>query len=102
MASEIETLYKMDHPNIVTFTDVFEDQFEDQRHWCLCLVMEHIKDSELFDSILEREHFYEVKWKLAREYTKAQRPSSVASNIVTIKTSFMGISSQARKFGSSR
>ena len=51
----------MDHPNIVNLIDIFEDE----RHWCL--VMELMRGGELFDTILEREHFSEFE---AREATK--------------------------------
>lgn len=53
---------KIDHPNIVKLVDIYEDE----RFWCL--VMELMKGGELFDQILEREHFSEVE---ARQYTKA-------------------------------
>jgi calcium/calmodulin-dependent protein kinase I len=52
----------MDHPNIVNLIDVFEDE----RHWCL--VMELMQGGELFDQILEKEHFSE---KEAREATRS-------------------------------
>ena len=52
----------MDHPNIVKFIDVFEDE----RHWCL--VMELMQGGELFDEILAKEHFSEYD---AREATKS-------------------------------
>ena len=62
MENEIEILKQVDHPNIVKLIDVFEDE----RHWCL--VMELMQGGELFDEILEKEHFSEYE---AREATKA-------------------------------
>ena len=52
----------VDHPNVVKLIDVFEDE----RHWCL--VMELMEGGELFDQILEKEHFSENE---AREALKA-------------------------------
>jgi calcium/calmodulin-dependent protein kinase I len=62
LQTEIEILKSLDHPNIVNLIDVFEDE----RHWCL--VMELMQGGELFDQILEKEHFTELE---AREATKA-------------------------------
>ena len=62
MQTEIEILKSVDHPNIVKLIDVFEDE----RHWCL--VMELMQGGELFDEILEKDHFSESE---AREATKA-------------------------------
>ena len=62
METEIEILKSLDHPNIVKLVDVFEDE----RHWCL--VMELMQGGELFDQILENDHFSEIE---AREATKA-------------------------------
>ena len=53
MQTEIDILKQIDHPNVVKLIDVFEDE----RHWCL--VMELIEGGELFDQILEKEHFME-------------------------------------------
>jgi calcium/calmodulin-dependent protein kinase I len=53
MQTEIDILKQIDHPNVVKLIDVFEDE----RHWCL--VMELMEGGELFDQILEKEHFME-------------------------------------------
>jgi len=52
----------MDHPNVVKLVDVFEDE----RHWCL--VMELMEGGELFDQILEKDHFLESE---ARDLIKS-------------------------------
>ena len=62
MKTEIEILKQVDHPNIVKLIDVFEDE----KHWCL--VMELMQGGELFDEILDKEHFSEIE---AREATKS-------------------------------
>ena len=62
LQTEIDILKQMDHPNVVKLVDVFEDE----RHWCL--VMELMKGGELFDMILEKDHFSEAE---AREATRA-------------------------------
>jgi len=62
LMTEIEILKSLDHPNIVNLVDVFEDE----RHFCL--VMELMQGGELFDQILEKEHFSEYE---AREATKS-------------------------------
>ena len=62
MENEIEIFKQVDHPNIVKLIDVFEDE----GHWCL--VMEYMEGGELFDQILQKEHFSEAE---AREATKS-------------------------------
>ena len=53
--NEIEILKQIDHPNIVKLIDVFEDE----RHFCL--IMELMEGGELFDLIVEKDHFSEAE-----------------------------------------
>jgi calcium/calmodulin-dependent protein kinase I len=62
MKLEIDILKQLDHPNIVKLYDVYEDER------FICLVMELMQGGELFDEIIERDHFSENE---AREAIKA-------------------------------
>ena len=53
LAAEIETLKSVSHPNIVRL----EDHFEDDTH--VYLVMELVSGGELFERIVERDHYTE-------------------------------------------
>ena len=53
--NEIDILKQIDHPNIVKLIDVFEDE----RHFCL--VMELMTGGELFDLIVQKDHFSEAE-----------------------------------------
>lgn len=62
MQTEIDILKSVDHPNVVKLVDVFEDE----RFWCL--VMELMQGGELFDMIVEKDHFSEAE---ARDATRS-------------------------------
>lgn len=62
LEQEIEILKQVEHPNIVRLIDVFETS----KYYCL--VMELMEGGELFDKIVEKDHFSEFE---AREATKS-------------------------------
>ena len=51
--SEVATLKKLDHPNILRLYEVFEDQ---RKYF---LIMEICKGGELFDEIMDKGNFSE-------------------------------------------
>ena len=59
---EIEIMKNIDHPNVVKLYDVYEDEGH------ICLVMELMQGGELFEKILECDHFPECD---AREAIKS-------------------------------
>ena len=59
---EIDVMKNIDHPNIVKLYDVYEDESY------ICMVMELMEGGELFDKILECDHFPEYA---AREAIKS-------------------------------
>eukprot|EP01006_Ploeotia_vitrea_P035809 TRINITY_DN65938_c7_g4_i1.p1 TRINITY_DN65938_c7_g4~~TRINITY_DN65938_c7_g4_i1.p1 ORF type:complete len:704 (+),score=104.16 TRINITY_DN65938_c7_g4_i1:34-2145(+) len=53
LKTEINILKKLDHPNIIKIYDMFDTETE------LVLVLELVKDGDLFDAIVERQKFSE-------------------------------------------
>jgi len=53
LKNEIEILCQIDHPNVVKLFEIFEDKD------LIYLIMEYMSGGELFDRIVEREHYSE-------------------------------------------
>ena len=53
LQTEIEISKTIQHPNVISFIDVFEDE----KH--ICLVLELMEGGDLFHSIIERQVFSE-------------------------------------------
>jgi len=53
MQSEIDILSQIDHPNVVKLFEIFDEK------QCLYLVLELMTGGELFDRIVEKEHYSE-------------------------------------------
>lgn len=62
MQSEIDILSQIDHPNVVKLFEIFDEKD------CLYLVLEMMTGGELFDRIVEKEHYSE------REAAETIRP----------------------------